>query len=138
MDGITSPWDSGTKLYEHALDIRGAIHDVIAANVANEETPGYRAMDLPFKAALDAAVNGRGSLSLNGTDDQHLGTAGANNPSFLQVITQRGGGGLDGNTVNLEQQLTEMAENSVLYMAVAQFLSGRFDGWRDAIDEGRR
>ena len=40
---ITSPWDGGTRLYELALDVRSAVHETIAANMANEETPGYKA-----------------------------------------------------------------------------------------------
>jgi flagellar basal body rod protein FlgB len=53
------------------------------------------------------------------------------------TIRQNLGAGLDENTVNLEQEMTMMAENTLLYMAVSQFLDGRFEAWKNAIAEGR-
>lgn len=43
---------------------------------------------------------------------------------------------MDDNTVNLEKEMTVMTENTLLYMAVNQFLDGRFEGWKRAIDGG--
>lgn len=134
---VITPWDSGTKLYENSLNVRGAIHEVVAANVANEETPGYRAMHLPFRTALDAAIKGEGPITPKTTHSRHVPLVFEENRAFLQVVAPVSGSGADGNTVNLEQQMTLMAENSLLYMTVSQFLSGRFDGWRSAINEGR-
>jgi len=134
---VISPWDGGTKLYEHSLDVRGAIHETVAANVANEETPGYRAMHLPFKQALQAAEKGNGPLLPMKTHTFHLPVINEGERAFLQVTTPLMGSGQDQNTVNLEEEMTQMAENNLMYMAVAQFLSGRFDGWRSAINEGR-
>ncbi len=134
---VISPWDGGTKLYEHSLDVRGAIHEAVAANVANEETPGYRAMHLPFKQALQAAEKGNGPLLPMKTHSFHLPIINEGERAFLHVTTPLMGSGPDQNTVNLEEEMTQMAENNLMYMAVAQFLSGRFDGWRSAINEGR-
>ena len=134
---VPSIWDGGTNLYEQALNVRSSIQEVIAANVANEETPGYRAMHLPFHEALDVAMTGAGPLLPRATHSHHLGVPGQDNPHYLQVTVPVLGSGMDGNTVNLEQEMTTMAENSLLYMAVAQFMAGRFEGWRNAINEGR-
>jgi len=134
---VISPWDGGTKLYEHALDVRGAIHETVAANIANEETPGYRALKLPFHKALQSAVQGNGPLLPMKTNARHLPVINEGDRPFLSVTTPRSGGGADLNTVNLEEELTLMAENNLLYMALSQFLAGRFDGWRNAINEGR-
>ncbi len=134
---VITPWDGGTKLYENTLDVRAAIHEVVASNVANEETPGYRAMHLPFRTALDAAIKGDGPMMPRTTHPRHVPLVFEENRAFLQVVAPVSGSGPDGNTVNLEQQMTLMAENSLLYMTVSQFLSGRFNGWRNAINEGR-
>jgi flagellar basal-body rod protein FlgB len=134
---IITPWDGGTKLYEHALDVRGAIHETVAANIANEETPGYRAIHLPFQDALQAAVRGEGTLLPMKTHARHLPLILESDRPFLEVRKPLTGGGPDENTVNLEEEMTRMAENNLLYMAVAQFIAGRFDGWRSAIREGR-
>jgi len=134
---VPSIWDGGTNLHEQSLNVRSSIQEVIAANVANEETPGYRAMHLPFHKALEVAMTGAGPLLPKATHSQHLGVPGPDNPHYLQVTAPVLGSGIDGNTVNLEQEMTGMAENSLLYMAVAQFLAGRFESWRNAVHEGR-
>ncbi len=134
---VVTPWDGGTKLYEHSLDVRGAIHETVAANIANEETPGYHALHLPFQKALQSAVQGNGPLLPMKTHVHHLPVINEGDRPFLSVTTSPNGGGADKNTVNLEEELTLMAENNLMYMAVSQFLAGRFDGWRNAINEGR-
>lgn len=134
---VISPWDGGTKLYEQSLDIRGSIHETVAANVANEETPGYRAMRLPFQKALQSAVQGNGPLQPMQTHSHHLPVTHEGDRAFLSVTMPLDGGAGDANTVNLEEELTLMAENNLMYMAVSQFLAGRFKGWRGAINEGR-
>jgi len=134
---VITPWDGGTQLYENALNVRGAIHEVVASNVANEETPGYRAMHLPFRTALDAAIKGEVPVLPKTTHPRHVPLVFEEYRAFLKVVAPVSGSGPDGNTVNLEQQMTLMAENSLLYMTVSQFLAGRFNGWRNAINEGR-
>jgi flagellar basal-body rod protein FlgB len=134
---MISPWDSGTHLYERALDVRSAIHETIASNMANEETPGYKARQLPFRETFSAILQGKGQLGPTITHHRHLGGISEENNIFHQTIKQNAGAGIDENTVNLEQEMTLMAENTLLYMAVNQFLDGRFEGWKRAIDEGR-
>jgi flagellar basal-body rod protein FlgB len=134
---MISPWDSGTHLYERALDVRSGIHETIASNMANEETPGYKARQLPFRETFSAILQGKGQLGPTITHHRHLGGISDENNIFHQTIKQDAGAGIDENTVNLEQEMTLMAENTLLYMAVNQFLDGRFEGWKKAIDEGR-
>ena len=134
---MISPWDAGTHLYERALDVRSGIHETIASNMANEETPGYKARQLPFRETFSAMLQGKGQLGQTVTHHRHLGGISDENNIFHQTIKQDAGAGIDENTVNLEQEMTLMAENTLLYMAVNQFLDGRFEGWKRAIDEGR-
>ena len=134
---MISPWDAGTHLYERALDVRSGIHETIASNMANEETPGYKARQLPFRETFSAILQGKGQLGPTITHYRHLGGISDENNIFHQTIKQDTGAGIDENTVNLEQEMTLMAENTLLYMAVNQFLDGRFKGWKRAIDEGR-
>ena len=134
---MISPWDAGTHLYERALDVRSGIHETIASNMANEETPGYKARQLPFRETFSAILQGKGQLGPTITHHRHLGGISDENNIFHQTIKQDAGAGIDENTVNLEQEMTLMAENTLLYMAVNQFLDGRFEGWKRAITEGR-
>ncbi|RMH36108.1 MAG: flagellar basal body rod protein FlgB [Nitrospirae bacterium] len=135
---ITSPWDQGTRLFEVALDIRSAAHELIAANIANEETPGYKARHIPFRETLDAVLSGHHPLEPHNTHPRHIPVADEQGRLFHFATREIAGSGPDGNTVSLEKEMAMMAENAVLYLAVNQFLAGRFDGWRAAIDEGRR
>jgi len=117
--------------------VRSGIHETIASNMANEETPGYKARQLPFRETFSAMLQGKGQLGPTITHHRHLGGISDENNIFHQTIKQDAGAGIDENTVNLEQEMTLMAENTLLYMAVNQFLDGRFEGWKRAIDEGR-
>ena len=135
---MISPWDSGTQLYERALDVRTGIHETIASNMANEETPGYKARHLPFRETLASVVRGEGLLSQAVTHPRHLGVSSEESRVFQHTIKQDAGAGLDDNTVNLEKEMTLMAENTLLYMAANQFLDGRFEGWKAAIEGGGR
>ena len=134
---IISPWDPGTVLFERALDVRSGIHQTIASNMANEETPGYKARHLPFPETFSALVQGDGPVEQKSTNSHHLGGRSGESNMFQHTIHEDLGAGIDENTVNLEQEMTLMAENTLLYMAVSQFLDGRFEGWKNAIDEGR-
>ena len=134
---VSSIWDAGTLLYERALDVRSGIHETIASNLANEETPGYKARHLPFRDTLAALQRGEGPLDTFRTQPGHIPLFNSQNHIFQNTNVVNYGGGLDGNTVNLEQEMTRMAENTMMYMAVSQFLKGRFDGWKAAIGEGR-
>ena len=133
---MISPWDEGTRLYEHALDVRSGVHETIASNMANEETPGYKARELPFPETLAAAMAGHGPVEAMRTNPRHMALHDPSSNVFHQVIKHDEGGGIDDNTVNLEKEMTLMAENTLMYMAVSQFLDGRFEGWKRAIEEG--
>lgn len=133
---MISPWDEGTRLFERSLDVRSGVHETIASNMANEETPGYKSRILPFQETLNAVLRGDGPVEPAVTNPKHVRTGTGDSQVFRHTIKQQAGAGLDENTVNLEQEMTLMAENTLMYMAVSQFLKGRFDGWNAAIDGG--
>lgn len=133
---MVSPWDDGTRLFERSLDVRSSVHETIASNMANEETPGYKSRILPFQETLNAVLRGDGPLEPVVTNSMHLRIGSEDSRVFQHTIEQKAGAGLDENTVNLEKEMTVMAENTLMYMAVSQFLKGRFDGWKSAIDGG--
>ena len=134
---MISPWDKGTHLFEKALDVRSGIHETIASNMANEETPGYKARVLPFHETLSALLAGQGLPDVGRTHPRHFALFDPNGNIFHHTVHKNEGAGLDDNTVNLEKEMTLMAENTLFYMAVNRFLDGRFDGWKRAIEEGR-
>lgn len=133
---ITSLFNKTIGLLAHALDLRSERHRVITANIANQDTPGYKAMELNFKDALSSA-SGSSLLPLQRTDPSHLSSAGGISASSHAVVSPGASQRLDGNTVNGEQEMAKLAENTLFYTATTQILSGKFRGIRNAIREGR-
>jgi flagellar basal-body rod protein FlgB len=107
-------------LLERALNIRAVYQRVLASNIANVETPGYKEKDIDFKAAL--------ARSMKGTEDIEI----KEKDSVEGVV------GLDGNTVNMENQIVKLTENTLMFNALVQSISKRFSRMLYAINEGRR
>ncbi len=132
-------FDRTMQLLERSLDLRGARQQVIAANIANEETPKYRATDLNFGQALANAQRGKLPITLVSTDRHHFGPKGTG----FQQVTGRleevpaGDLPLDANTVNIELEMAKMSDNAQQYNTAATIISMRFRQLLSAIREGR-
>jgi flagellar basal-body rod protein FlgB len=122
--------DNNLGLHGRALTVRAAKAEVIAANIANADTPRYRARDLDFSAALEAAEGARRS-SLHTTHSRHFSGPGG----VEAAMTERGDEriGPDGNTVQVEVEKSAYAENAVKFQASAQFFDGTLRGLRKAL-----
>lgn len=94
-----------------ALEVRSQRMGLLASNIANASTPGFKAKDIDFQAAL-AAVEGP-----NGSDSSSIGSA-----VRYRMPSQPS---LDGNTVELSSEQTAFAENAVQYQTTLSFLNGR-------------
>ena len=94
-----------------ALEVRSRRMGLLASNIANASTPGFKAKDLDFDAALAAATR-TGSFDARALDDA----------TRFRVPLQPS---LDGNTVDLTTEQTAFAENAVAYQTTLSFLNGR-------------
>lgn len=107
------------------LDLRYARHRVIIANLANEETPGYRAKEFNFKDALAAVSENAKGVTLNKTNDRHLiNTIETVQGRIAEVPAEELP--LDANSVNLELEMAKLSENTMQYKAVAEILRKEF------------
>ncbi len=117
---------------ERSLSFHGDRHAVLASNVANIDTPGYRALELERRApgaAFDEA--------LAVTQPRHLSAGlGASDARLTQTDAAGGDTGLDGNTVNLERELAKMDANRVRYSAASELASRRLALLRYAAADG--
>ncbi len=129
---IRNIFDGLFDLLERNLDIRGLRQRLIASNIANEETPNYKALDIRFKGELDRA---RERLQLVTTQKGHV--RGSRRTEGVEIVTVGTPSGLDGNSVSLEREMVKLAENTVMYNATARILSLRFQMLKEAIREGR-
>jgi len=94
-----------------ALTLRSERMGVIASNIANAATPGYKARDIDFNAALDARISG----------------GAASDPRTAMVYRRPTMPSLDGNTVELNREQVAFAENAVAYSATLAFVQGRIN-----------
>ncbi len=120
---------------QQALDLRAYRQQVLAANIVNADTPGYKAVDLHFGKALQAAIAGQsGALALKTDQPGQLQGPGASQPAARFVAYQQGNPqGLDGNTVDMNREQAAFASNSIQYEADLTFLTGRIKTLSSAI-----
>lgn len=122
-----------------AIQFRTLKQNVHSANIANAETPGYKAKKIDFEEALSRAVdiNGLGKMSVDSPD--HFPVNG-NSISKVRVdiydnpdITVDN----DGNTVDMEREMSELSENTLVYKAAIQLINKKLAGLAYAASEGR-
>lgn len=118
-----------------AMDLRAYRQQVLASNIANADTPHYKARDFDFRSALQKATAGRlGSdgVALSTTSGRHIaGGAGAGQPA-LQYRTETQSA-VDGNTVDMDTERAQITDNAMQYEILARLVSGRLQGMRSAI-----
>jgi flagellar basal-body rod protein FlgB len=131
--------DSYLGVHATALKLREQRTELLARNLANADTPGYKAQDLDFRAAMAATADpGEKSGAMHTTQPQHIPTAGAavlepgSTAAFLRYRTPLAPS-LDGNTVDAQLEQSAFAENAVRYQATLSFLSTKFRSLMTAI-----
>ena len=115
--------DEALSFHQTALRVRGQRQELIAANIANADTPNYKARDIDFKSAMQNAVAEISQASLNAskTSAQHLDGApsstgssnGVRGALFRPVIQYS----VDGNTVDMDVERNQFADNGIRYEA---------------------
>jgi flagellar basal-body rod protein FlgB len=123
-------------LHPQALILREKRGEILAANLANADTPDYKARDLDFKSAFQNALSpntmASGSSNLKLTNDEHLaGQQTLLGATLMYRNPQQSS--LDGNTVEGHIEQAKYAENSVQYEASLNFLKGNFSDLLTAI-----
>jgi flagellar basal-body rod protein FlgB len=120
---------------QRVLDLRQAQHSLTASNLANADTPGYKAKVIPFDQILSAAVDQ--SEGLRCTDARHLSGIGgdAGNPEVDELEAPPWS--VDGNSVVAEREAARLAENAMLFSGVSQGVSRRLAMLRYAASDGK-
>lgn len=113
------------------MALRGQRLELIAANLANQDTPGFKARDIDFSAALQMASGG----DLRRTHARHLGSNGGMSGSGEAAVLYRvpGQPSMDGNTVEAQREHAEFMDNAIRYQATLNLLDSRIKGTQRAI-----
>ncbi|MDX2464274.1 MAG: flagellar basal body rod protein FlgB [Porticoccus sp.] len=112
--------DKAFGMSPQALSILSKRTELISANLANADTPGYKAKDIDFRDALAIAQGKSGGLMA--TNKMHMGANTFENSVRYRIPTQPS---LDGNTVETDLEHSAFMENSIRYQASLNFLDGR-------------
>jgi len=118
-------------IHATALKLRANRAELLAANIANADTPNYKARDIDFKHALKLAANNSGDMVT--TNARHISSAGTSKMGaeiMYRIPTQPS---LDGNTVDLQTERSAFLENAMMYQASLRFLNGKISGLMTAI-----
>jgi flagellar basal-body rod protein FlgB len=121
----------------------------IANNIANVDTPNYKAKGVAFEEALQAELAGPAKspprlarLGLDATDARHIPVKpvvrGAVDARPVTFETPDGTLRNDGNTVDVDREMSKLAETTILYNAMGQMTASKLGLLRTAINEGRR
>ena len=131
-------FDTTTLALAASNKMRSLRQNVITSNIANAETPGYVAKKVDFEDALSRAVDLEGMGKLNGTQPEHF----AIGPGALEHVqadvydNPDVNKNNDGNTVDLEREMSSLAENSIMYKAAVQLINKKMAALKYAASDG--
>ncbi len=118
-------------VHPSALQLRAARAEILANNLANSDTPGFKARDINFQAVLAGEINSRNSVALERTHSGHLSGRSQRDDELLYRNPIQPS--IDGNTVDSQMEQALYGRNSMNYNASFEFLSGKFKGMKGAI-----
>ncbi|MCX7946584.1 MAG: flagellar basal body rod protein FlgB [Hydrogenophilus sp.] len=120
-----------------ALTVHGTRQQLVASNIANADTPHYKARDIDFRAALAAAGKRMEvpSPELSRTHPRHLSGRGSGEGPLAPFVGYRTEvqSAVDGNTVDMDQERAAFAESSLYYEASLNFINRQLRGLKTAI-----
>ncbi|MFZ9001582.1 MAG: flagellar basal body rod protein FlgB [Bacteriovoracaceae bacterium] len=117
--------DKTLKALATSLKFRQMRQELISSNIANAETPGYKAKRIDFEEALARALDVDGQMGMDSNDSEHydVGSGGFNNLEPKIYNDPNGIVSENGNTVDKDDEMAKMAENKILYDASVQLLN---------------
>jgi flagellar basal-body rod protein FlgB len=124
---INRLFDQTFGLLERSLDIRTPRQRILSSNIANSETPGYEAKDIPFEKILERSMNQYSLVPLKRTHTNHL-------PE--DMVTEIMAETVPGE-INIDQEMAKLAENNLRFQAEVQALLKKFEALRTTISETR-
>ena len=120
--------------FQNALELRSQRASVLANNIANADTPGYKARDLDFQAMLKARMGEGGEvLPMASTEGQHVSAIPQAETINGLKFRNPSQPSIDGNTVDADREKTEFVQNNLEFQVAFEFLNGKVKGLLTAI-----
>ncbi|MCF7202198.1 flagellar basal body rod protein FlgB [Pseudomonas oligotrophica] len=127
-------FDKALGIHEKALDFRAQRAEVLANNIANADTPNYKARDLDFKTVLaQQAAKGQGGFATERTHARHIASEGLELADPALRFRTPAQPSLDQNTVDLQIEQSSYAQNAIDFQASFTLLNSKFRGLMTAL-----
>ncbi|CAB3694518.1 MAG: flagellar basal body rod protein FlgB [Achromobacter pulmonis] len=126
------------RFFQQSLALRAQRQEVLSSNIANADTPNYKARDFDFKAAMQNAIEGSMRLpdtSLTLTSARHIPAKAVSEGPTQMLYRLPYQPSLDGNTVDMDVERVQFADNTLHYQSTMQLLSGRIRSMMSAIQD---
>ncbi len=120
-------------IHATALKIRSSRAQLLAANIANADTPNFKARDIDFRQALNSMAGKTDNTPINRTHNGHMNSHGTTNQGADILYRTPNQPNLDGNTVDLHAERSAFMENTMMYQASLRFINGKISGLKMAI-----
>ena len=133
MKGV---FDPTIRALSQNLNLRLENQNVISGNIANADTPGYKAKALSFEEAMRDAMDTSDNLKLEVNAPEHFGSHGPEGVKAEVFDDPNGVESLDGNTVDRAGEMAKMKENQILYNSSIEALRKKIGMLEYAITEG--
>lgn len=117
--------DSTFRFYQDAANLRAHRQQLIASNIANADTPKYKARDINFSSALQGALSGNGGVTLATSVPNHIAPPASATPPAPLLYRAAVQGSVDGNTVDMDVERSQFADNAIHYEANLTFVSNQ-------------
>jgi flagellar basal-body rod protein FlgB len=128
-----SDFFKGVDSQRRALDFHLSRHNVLASNLANAETPGFR----PFELLRELNKNGAGTVPMSVSNEGHFGTTGAApSEEYVAREDQTAAPGANGNAVSLEHEMSKLAANDIRFEGAVKIVTQQLALLRYAANDG--
>lgn len=133
-------YDKTSQALAAAINMRQVKQNLINSNIANAETPGYHAKKIDFEEALASALDLDGMKSMSISNENHFSIGASSIGKVRPEIYDNPEGSVDndGNTVDMEKEMSALAENTVLYKAALQLINKKLAALKYASSDGGR
>ncbi|PWC17434.1 flagellar basal body rod protein FlgB [Brenneria corticis] len=133
--------NASLQFQQEALNLRAQRQEILAANIANADTPGYQARDIDFASQLNKVMaQGRAEgtgIALKTTAARHIPAQNFQPPELDLLYRVPDQPALDGNTVDMDRERTNFADNSLKYQTSLTVLSGQIKGMMTVLQSGQ-
>ncbi|SDQ60837.1 flagellar basal-body rod protein FlgB [Virgibacillus subterraneus] len=121
---------------ENSLNYASAKNRTISNNIANVDTPNYKSKDVAFKNVLNEALNT--SFETKRTHPKHISFNNVNTNQSFQTITNRNSMyNHNGNNVDIDKEMSDLAKNQIYYRSLVDRMNGKFSSLQTVIRGGR-